>query len=380
MPELKGLLSRLLRMVLLALLPVLCLLGWVILRTTPVDVMLLALQTLFAVGLGLGLAWWQGRGLIADVGSAQQQLKARQDIASAQEQVLVLIAGGAPLAQSLATIVLLTEKYLPGSLCSILLVEGHQLHDGAAPSLPEALVAGIVRLPIVEGAGACGTAAFRKERVVVEDVRLHPLMADYRTLLTTHGLLACWSTPVMASDNTVLATFAIYRRSPGKPQARDMESIAIASRLVRIALERARVEAGLLSSQARFRELADNMDEVFYTRDARSARVLYISPAYEKIWGRSCQSLYDDPQSYRYAVLPEDLHLINASDQQNEAGLVSDIEYRITTVKGELRWIHVRSWPVMDAMGKLERVVGTARDITQRKLADLRLARTNRAL
>ena len=377
---LPGLRSRLVLLVLLALLPVLGLLGWVILHPHPTNLILAALLVLAPAALALGMAWWLGQRLMDEVAGALLQGEAGQAFANAQEQVLILIAGGAPLAQSLAAIVLLIEKNSPGSLCSILLVQGRQLHHGAAPSLPDAFVQAIARMPILEGAGACGTAAFRKELVVVEDVRVDPLMADYRFLLARHDLLACWSAPVIASDGVVLATFALYRRSPGRPQAKDLESMAIATRLARIALERARAEAGLVNSEARFREMADNIDEVFYNRDARSSRMLYISACYEKIWGRSCQSLYADPASYMDAVVPDDRHLLELADQRNEAGQVSDVEYRINSADGQMRWIHDHSWPVMSGTGVLERVVGTAHDITQRKLADLKLARTNRAL
>lgn len=379
MLSLPGLRPRLVLLVLLALLPAIALLGWVILQPSPQNMTLMAWLAA-AIALGLVAAWGQGQRLIADVASVLVQAKDAQDFTNAQEQVLTLIAGGAPVAQSLAAIVSLTEQNSPGSLCSILLVQGRQLRHGAAPSLPEAFVQAIVRLPILEGAGACGTAAFRKEPVVVEDVRFDPLMADYRSLLALHHLLACWSTPVIASDGVVLATFAVYRRSAGGPQAKDLEAMTIATRLARIALERARAEAGLVSSQTRFREMADNIDQVFYNRDARTRRVLYISPCYQNIWGRSCQSLYSDPASFLDAVLPEDRHLLELADQRNKAGLQAEVEYRITSANGQERWIADNSWPVTSATGVLERVVGTAHDITQRKLAELKLASTNRAL
>lgn len=380
MLSLPGLRPRLVLLVLLAVLPAITLLGWVILHPPPQNLMWMAWLVSAAAALGLGLAWWQGQRLIVSVAIALVQAKNAQDFTNAQEQVLTLIAGGAPLAQSLAAIVSLTEQNSPGSLCSILLVQGSQLRHGAAPSLPEALVQAIARMPILEGAGACGTAAFRKEPVVVEDVRVDPLMADYRSLLTLHNLLACWATPVIASDGVVLATFAVYRRSPGRPHAKDLEAMTIATRLARIALERARAEAGLVSSEARFREMADNIDEVFYNRDARTGRVLYISPCYQNIWGRSCQSLYSNPASLLDAVLPEDRHLLELADQRNKAGLQAEVEYRIISADGQERWIADHSWPVMSTAGVLERVVGTAHDITQRKRADLNLVRTNRAL
>lgn len=306
--------------------------------------------------------------------------KAAQDFARAQEQVLALIAGGAGLAQSLEAIVRLIEKSSPGSLCSILLVQGQYLRHGAAPSLPDSYNQAIDGLQIGEGMGACGTVAFRGQPVVVEDAERDPLMQAYRELLRAHDLRACWSSPVLAGNGEVLATFALYRRMPGKPQARDTELIASATRLARIALERVHAEAALVDSEARFRELAENIEDVFFNVDAASGRMLYISPAYQRITGRSCASLYADPRSYVDAVTPDDRPVLKRANERNHAGERTDVEYRIFASDGRMRWIRDRRFPVMSAVGKFERIVGTARDITERKLADLSLASSNRAL
>jgi PAS domain S-box-containing protein len=307
-------------------------------------------------------------------------LKAAENFARAQAQVLGLIAGGAPLAQSLEAVVRLSEESSPDSLCSILLVEDGKLHLGAAPNLPARYNQAIEGLSIGEGVGACGTAAFRNQLVVVEDTQSDPLMKDYRELMLEHGLRACWYMPVVSTDGEALATFAIYRAYPCRPLAAELELIAIAARLAGIALARARAEAALVNSQARFRELAENIHDVFYNTDPRSDRLLYISPGYEKVWGRSRESLYADPMSYAAAALPEDRPSLALARQRNRAGEMTDIEYRILSADGKTRWIRDHAYPVFNASGVLERVVGTASDITDRKLADLALASTNRAL
>ncbi|MGV8805154.1 MAG: PAS domain S-box protein [Polaromonas sp.] len=309
-------------------------------------------------------------------------LKAAEGFARAQEQVLVLMAGSAPLQASLEAIVRLVEHNSPGSLCAVLLAHrrGHCLLPGVAPSLPPAFVAAIEGLPIAEGAGACGTAAFRKEPVMVENVGTDPLMHNYLPLLREHGLQACWSTPVLASDGQVLATFALYRQAPGLPQPHELELIAAATRLARIALERARTEAALVSSEARFRELAENVQDMFYNRDLASGRYLYISPAYEALWQRSLQSLYADADSCLEAIHPDDQAAVAQSKVQHALGVMSDLEYRVLLDDGRVRWIRDHSYPVFNEAGEVERVVGTARDITERKRADLALASNNRAL
>ena len=306
--------------------------------------------------------------------------KAAENFALAQEQVLTLIAQGAALPESFKAIVQLMERSGPGNQCAILQAQGGQLRHGVGASLPAAFIEAMDGVPIAEGAGSCGSAAFRKTLVVVQDVACDPLMQECRALLLAHGLQACWSTPVLSSAGEVLAVFAIYRRQPGAPQERDLALIEAASRLARIALARARAKAALISSEARFRELAENINDVFYNVETASHSVLYVSPAYEKLWGRSCQSLYASPGSHIEAVLPEDRPVLAQADALNAQGQDSDVEYRIGSPTGQVRWIRDRSYPVFNAAGVIERVVGTACDITDRKRAELVLASANRAL
>ncbi|HYF35986.1 MAG TPA: PAS domain S-box protein, partial [Prosthecobacter sp.] len=137
--------------------------------------------------------------------------------------------------------------------------------------------------------------------------------------------------------------------------------------------DRRRIEKNLQESEAKFRELAENIDAVFYNRDVANNRLLYISPAYERIWGRSCQSAYGNADSYFEAVYPRDSDLVWEAQERLAAGEETDIEYRIVTGGGELKWIRDHSYPVCNAHGQVERIVGTARDVTERKLVDQRI-------
>lgn len=306
--------------------------------------------------------------------------KFTDDLVRDQEQVLELIAYGVPLTQALEAIVQLIESRSSEGACSILLREGGHLRHGAAPSLPDAYNQQVDGLEIAEGCGACGTAAFRKKQVVVADVGSDPLMRNYLDVLRGFGLKSCWSTPVLSATGEVLATFAIYHRTAHQPQTQEQNLMETAVRLARIAIERARAEQALLGSEARFRELAENVEEVFYNRDFATGRFLYLSPAYEKLWRRSVESLYAEPESYREAIHPEDRAAEAETKHSQSSGTMTDLEYRIVRPDGEIRWIRDRSYPVINAGGSVERIVGTARDITGRKRADRELARTNRAL
>src|SRR5262249_49516700 len=128
--------------------------------------------------------------------------------------------------------------------------------------------------------------------------------------------------------------------------------------------ERQRMVEQLRTSEERFRELAETVQEVFWITTPDKSRMLYVSPAYEKIWGRTCQSLYDSPASWLEAVHPNDRQRIRqaAATQQIAGGY--DEEYRIIRPDLQIRWVRDTAFPVFNAAGKVERMVGVARDIT----------------
>src|ERR1700676_1708206 len=132
---------------------------------------------------------------------------------------------GYSLAEILDSLCRLVEAQAGDVLASILLADGDHLRHGGAPSLPKAYTDAINGTVIGPSAGSCGTAAYRREPVVVEDVATDPLWVDYRDLALAHSLRACWSAPVFSSQGKVIATFALYYREPRRPTHRDQEFI-----------------------------------------------------------------------------------------------------------------------------------------------------------
>ena len=141
--------------------------------------------------------------------------------------------------------------------------------------------------------------------------------------------------------------------------------------------ERKRMEEALRCSEAKFRELAENISGVFWTMNATGTQILYVSPAYEQIWGRSCQDLHNNPMDWLEAVDPDDRDSAHSAFLAKVKGEQSASEYRIRTPEGELKWVRDRAFPVRADSGEIVRVVGIAEDITERKRfeAELRKAR-----
>ena len=135
--------------------------------------------------------------------------------------------------------------------------------------------------------------------------------------------------------------------------------------------ERKRTAEALRESELRFRQLAENIQEVFWITGPTLDELLYISPAYEKIWGRSCESLHANPHAWLEAVHPEDHERVSQALQTSLLEGRYNEQFRILQPNGTLRWVHDSAFVVRDDKGNVERIVGVARDITEsRKLEE----------
>lgn len=173
-----------------------------------------------------------------------------------ERHILSQIARGLPLAQVLGELLLGVELQSQSNLkTSILFVDGgrqHLLH-GSAPSLPQDYNDAVNGIAIREGVGSCGTAASRGTPVYATDIATDPVWKDYRDLALSHGLRACWSTPIKAADGTLLGTFATYYPDPRSPSEEDIAAIELVTQTAALAIERHQHDLQLQRSDERLR-------------------------------------------------------------------------------------------------------------------------------
>lgn len=207
-----------------------------------------------------------------------------QTLLECEREILEGITLDVPLTDSLRSLCLLVETLMPGALCSILLLDAsrNRLRHGAAPSLPASFVEALGGIPIAEGAGACGTAAFRRAPVVVIDTGIDPLMQAYRDLLQQYRLAACWSVPLLSADGEVLGTFAIYRQQTGQPTSDEQWILRRASNLASLAVHHARARQ------------IEREHAVVFESLARVARELISSLNRQEILDRLCRVTADE--------------------------------------------------------------------------------------
>ena len=133
--------------------------------------------------------------------------------------------------------------------------------------------------------------------------------------------------------------------------------------------ERKRIEAGSRESEQLFGQMAESIREIFWMQDGGWKRTLYVSPAYEEVWGRTCQSLYENPRSWIDTVHPDDREEVMVRLEQQLRGMSTDTEFRVARPDGTLRWVRCHAFPIKDHTGEVYRVAGLAEDITERKQA-----------
>jgi signal transduction histidine kinase/ActR/RegA family two-component response regulator len=167
--------------------------------------------------------------------------KQAEALLAGEARILALVSMGARLSDALDCLVRTAEELAPGMLASILMLHDGKLHHGAAPSLPETYNRAVEGIAIGPCAGSCGTAAYRRELVVVADIEADPLWAACREIPLAHGLRACWSAPILSGER-VYGTFALYYHEPRQPTANELRLIERLIHLAHIAFERKQAE------------------------------------------------------------------------------------------------------------------------------------------
>jgi two-component system cell cycle sensor histidine kinase/response regulator CckA len=299
------------------------------------------------------------------------KLELSEALSQLNEKVLGMIRAQAPLAKALEVLCMHIEKQHSDMLCSVLLLDadGITLRCGAAPSLPKEYAELINGVQIGPCVGSCGTAAYRKEPVIVSDIASDKLWASCRHLALSHGLRACWSTPIASQDGTILGTFAIYYREPRTPDAKHLRLIAHATHLAGIAIEHDRAKAELRAAEARYRTLVEHLPAITYVAELGAGGPWhYVSPQIESMLGFSPAEWLSDPTNWMNHIHPDDREVALAAEKLfQETHELFQAEYRMCARDGRSLWFRDEGVLLQQADGQGLLMQGVMYDITERK-------------
>lgn len=308
--------------------------------------------------------------------------KLLEDFGNKQAAILKQIAAGIPALEIYSQIVHMLDNQIPGSICSIMLMDkdGQHLLATSGSELPAEYMRAIDGLPIGPTVGSCGTATFLHKNVIVEDIQTDPLWAEYKELAAKFGLRSCWSIPFYSGDDKVLGSFAVYFKYPKKPTNSQLHLLTACSHLAGIAASR-----DISQGHLRLMEtcIAHLNDIVVITEaepfDKPGPKILFVNDAFVQRTGYSREEaigntprMLQGPKTQR-----KTLDKIGNSLKKWEAVRAEVINY---TKSGEEFWLELDIVPIADSTGWYTHWIAVERDITERKLAELETMRINRAL
>ncbi len=309
------------------------------------------------------------RARIAELECERAELERARQIHSGASRVLEQLGSGASLDEVLVALVESVETVKPEMIGSVLLLEGNRLRLGAAPRLPGFYNEAIDGVVIGPDVGSCGTCAYTGERIIVEDVMTHPYWTRYREIARQADLRACWSHPIASSTGRILGTFAMYYREPRRPDPSDLELITFAAHLAGIAIERMRTETALKSSEQRLRALVQSAPVCIHEIDLDGGLVSMNAVGLRLIGASAVSEIMG--KAYLDCVSDDDRHRVAGLLEASFNGVPTEFEFT-SSVHDPPRVFATSLVPLRNAEGAVERVMGVAQDITERKEAERR--------
>jgi formate hydrogenlyase transcriptional activator len=323
---------------------------------------------------------WYGTGF--DIQDAKQEELLRV----AEKRTLELIADGASLSNVLNDLCLAIDEHTSASSLVFLMDEGgSQLLPIAGPHLPPAVTKAFTPWQVSPKGGACGTAAFTKQRVIIPDIAQDVRWPEdargqaAKTAALSHGLRAAWSEPLISTTGEVIGTFCVTYSKSRTPSGRDLDFIAAAGHIARIAIERQRSQEKLREDERELRRITDAIPQTIVVLDPSGAP-LYANQATLDFTGLTAKDVTD--ARFRERLFhPDDLERLRDARRSALArGLPFEAEQRALRKDGEYRWFLIRYNPLRNDLGQVIRWYATGTDIDERVRAEERTRNENLAL
>jgi PAS domain S-box-containing protein len=326
------------------------------------------------------IAWARSRRSLAASVKEQEAHAKSSRVIEHELQLADMMANGASLTEVLDAITHSIEQLAPDCACTILLLDedGRRLLTGSGGSFPPEYMAAVNGLAIGPDVGACGSAAFRNETVVIEDVATDPRFAAAKDFVLSYGVRSCWSVPIRGAAHQVLGTFAMYHRRPSLPSERELKIVEAGAYLAGNAIERLRAKERLRENEERIK-LAERAASLGIWDLDISSQTVTLSEEMAAQLGLARANARLPVEMVRALIHPEDLGpLREAFTQATATNRPFHAEFRVIQGDGTVRSFRTQARLDLRA-GQPALVSGASIEITREKEMVAQLERAMQA-
>jgi PAS domain S-box-containing protein len=304
-----------------------------------------------------------------------EDIKQAESLLAGEKRVLENIAKGSSLEEILDTLCRTVDEMLPGVISSVWLTssDGARLSNSAAPGLPITFIQDIDKGILDLNDGPCGVAINTRSTVIVPDIRENSRWEAYCRVVQPYGLVSCFSTPIFSLEGKAIGTFSLQFKEASLPTDYQRRIVDHFAHLICVAIERRYMDMALKESEQRFRLMAETTPDVIWLFGLDPAKMLYVSPSFEKVWGYKASEIYEDYSLWLKIVHPDDIEKVQKFFRQEIIKREKNhynIEFRIVRRDGSTRWIHQRAVYLFDENDRPYQISAIATDVTDQKLIE----------
>ena len=263
------------------------------------------------------------------------------------------------------------ERIFPDMLTSVLLADKNfkQLNHLSAPSLPSSFSEKTDGMKIGMGEGACGTAAYISDLVVIKDIHTNPYTESYRSFATSLNIKSCWSIPIFGSNQKLLATFGIYYKNRKEPDSSEVEFIKRLGVILQLLIESSASKEELQNSNDRYRLATSATNDAIWDHNIKTHE-LFWGDGFQKLFGYDTINTNLSPESWSDRIHPDDHDRIMDSIVQTVSNPIKfhwKEEYRFLKADGSVAFVSDNGFILRDNSGKPLRVTGALQDVSKQR-------------
>ena len=269
------------------------------------------------------------------------------------------------------------EKIFPGIRCSVLCLQedGVTIETLSAPNIPKAYSDDINGKKIGPNMGSCGTAMYLKQNIIIEDIATHKLSECYKDIALQYDMRACWSFPILSSQNKVLASFAVYHKQTKEPTSEEMLVFERAINILRIIIENKQSEEKIKVSNERYLLATMATNDAIWDWDV-ATNTMYWGEGFHGLFGYKAGYFSNDLGMWENSIHPLDKVRVIESIQnfvKSSSQRVWQEEYRFKKADGKYVLVADRGFLIYNQQGRVNRMVGSMQDITEKREMERKL-------